>query len=120
MARKTETAADGAPMLAPAVDGSEMPAGGGPAVGTVSNPAVGEQIVDVGGWVRNTTAGDLTVMGAPSMTIPAGDVGFLPYTPSHYGLEPADAPAPDPEPSADGTPEPADTTVADPAPPVKE
>lgn len=72
---------------------------------------VEELPVDVGGWFLNTTAGPLTVMGAPSMTIPAGAARHLPYTPAHGGLVLVDEPPAEPQP--DQAPETGPTPVND-------
>ncbi len=71
------------------------------AVGTASNPPVdgepaGEQIVDTGGWFRNTSAGPLTVVpeGAPSAVLEPGGATWLPRDPSHPHLQPCDTPPP--------------------------
>lgn len=79
--------------------------------GLVAEP-VEELAVDSGGWFLNTTAGPLTVMGAPSMTIPAGAARHLPYTPAHGGLVLVDEPPaePDPEQAPETGPTPVNDT----------
>lgn len=102
------------PAAAEAVPAAEpVPFAGGP-----GGEAIPEQDParepDAGGWFRNTSGAELTVVGAPSMTIQPDEVVFLPYTPTHGGLQPASEVVPD------AAPEPAATTAADPAPLVKE
>lgn len=109
--KRTTAAGDGAERV-----GVTIPLGAdGTAVGAVSNPSVAgepdaEQIVDVGGWFRNATQGELTLIDPPSVTLAPGDVVWRDRTPSHYGLEPAAEPEPAPV-VPEAAAEPASTSV---------
>jgi hypothetical protein len=81
----------------------------------IAQPEVEQLPVDVPGWYRNATAGDVILIDPPAVTLAPDEVAWRDRAPSHYGLVPADEPAPTPEPPTD---EP--TTTADPAPLVKE
>lgn len=59
----------------------------------------GQLPVDVGGWFRNATAGDLILTDPPSVTLAPDEVVHRDRTPSHYGLEPTTEPVAQPEPT---------------------
>ena len=62
---------------------------------------------DLGGWFRNDTLGELTVLDTPSAVIKPGEVVFRSRTPSHRGLVLVDEPPPAPEAAAPAGPAPA-------------